>query len=56
MKESILDNIKGLGEKRKEEIRKAYPDINTLKNASIHELSQLLPSDVAEALYLKLHQ
>ncbi|MBE6133186.1 MAG: excinuclease ABC subunit C [Erysipelotrichaceae bacterium] len=56
MKESILDNIKGLGEKRKEEIRKAYPDINTLKNASIHELSQFLPSDVAEALYLKLHQ
>ena len=56
MKESILDNIKGLGEKRKEEIRKAYPDINTLKNASIHELSQLLPEDVAEALYLKLHQ
>ena len=56
MKESILDNIKGLGEKRKEEIKKAYPDINSLKNASIHELSQLLPSDVAEALYLKLHQ
>ena len=56
MKESSLDNIKGLGEKRKEEIRKAYPDINTLKNASIHELSQLLPEDVAEALYLKLHQ
>ena len=56
MKESILDNIKGLGDKRKEEIKKAYPDINALKNASIHELCQLLPNEVAEALYLKLHQ
>ena len=55
MKESILDNIKGLGEKRKEEIKKAYPDINQLKSASRQELSQILPSDVAEALYVKLH-
>ena len=54
MKSSILDDIKGLGTKRKELINKAYPDINLLKEATIEELSQLLPKEVAEALYMKL--
>ena len=54
MKSSLLDDIKGLGAKRKELINKAYPDINLLKEATIEELSQLLPKEVAEALYMKL--
>ena len=54
MKSSILDDIKGLGDKRKELINKAYPDIALLKEATIEELSQLLPREVAEALYMKL--
>ena len=55
MKSSLLDDIKGLGSKRKELINKAYPDINLLKEATVEELSQLLPKDVAELLYNKLH-
>ncbi|MBO7573275.1 MAG: excinuclease ABC subunit C [Bacilli bacterium] len=55
MKSSLLDDIKGLGDKRKELINKAYPDINLLKEATVEELSQLLPKDVAEELYDKLH-
>ena len=55
MKSSLLDDIKGLGDKRKELINKAYPDINLLKEATVEELSQLLPKDVAEELYNKLH-
>ncbi len=55
MTTSILDDIKGLGDKRKEMIRKAYTDINELKEASITQLEQILPPDVAEALYMKLH-
>ena len=55
MKTSILDDIKGLGMKRRELINKAYPDINLLKEATVEELSQLLPRDVAEELYNKLH-
>ncbi|MCQ2793074.1 MAG: excinuclease ABC subunit UvrC [Bacilli bacterium] len=54
-KESILDNIQGLGEKRKEIIRKHYPDIDLLKNASVEELSQLVPPEVAMNIYKKLH-
>ena len=52
---SLFDDIKGLGSKRKEVLAKAYPDINVLKQASIEELSQLLPKEVAEELYNKLH-
>ena len=54
MTTSILDDIKGLGDKRKELINKAYPDITLLKEATVEELSQLLPREVAEALYMKL--
>ena len=50
MKTSILDGIKGLGNKRKELLNKAYPDISLLKEATVEELSQLLPKEVAEEL------
>ena len=55
MKTSILDGIKGLGAKRRELINRAYPDINLLKEATVEELSQLLPKEVATELYNKLH-
>ena len=43
----ILDDIKGLGDKRKALINEHYPSIDALKNASIEELSQLVPNDIA---------
>lgn len=52
---SIFDEIKGLGNKRRENLIKLYPDINKLKEASIDELSQILPKEVAITLYNKLH-
>ena len=55
MKTSILDGIKGLGSKRKELLNKAYPDISLLKEATVEELSQLLPKEVAVELWDKLH-
>ncbi len=55
MKTSILDGVKGLGAKRRELINKAYPDITLLKEATVEELSQLLPKDVAIELFNKLH-
>lgn len=56
MKSSLLDDVEGLGDKRKEIIYRSYPDIALLKNASIEELSQILPREVATNLYNKLHQ
>ena len=54
MKQSVFDDVKGLGEKRKEILRKNYPTIDSLKNASLSELEQLLPREVAISLLEKL--
>ena len=55
MKSSLLDNVKGLGDKGKEKIYRAYQDINLLKEATLEELEQLLPKKVALNLYNKIH-
>lgn len=52
---SIFDEVKGLGSKRRELLSRFYPDINSLKEATIEELSQILPKEVALSLYSKLH-
>lgn len=44
---SILDNIEGIGEVRKKKILKKYKTIDKMKEASIDELSQLVPKNIA---------
>lgn len=48
--ESILDNIEGIGEKRKTEILKKYKTLSKIKEATIEELSEILPKSVAKNL------
>jgi len=55
MTKGVLDDIPGLGEKRKELINMHYSSIDELKNASIEELSQIVPGDIAEKIYSKFH-
>ena len=52
---SILDNIPGIGEKRRKELIKEFKTINNIKNASIEELSKFVPIAVAQNIkdYLK---
>lgn len=52
---SILDDIEGLGTKRKQIILDHFTSIDALKNATVEELSQYLPNDVAEKIYKKVH-
>lgn len=52
---SIFDGIKGLGSKRRELLSRFYPDINSLKEATAEELSQIIPKEVAAQLVEKLH-
>lgn len=56
MNRSIFDGVSGIGEKRKETLRKHYPTMESLARASVEELTQLLPADVAEALFLKIQK
>jgi excinuclease ABC subunit C len=53
---SILDGILGLGEARKETLRRVYPDLDQLRNASQSDLKQFIPEKAAEILYKKLHE
>lgn len=54
-KKSILDDIPMLGDKRKQLLFNTYKDISELKKATPDELSQLLPRDLAQKVYNKLH-
>ncbi|OPZ34262.1 MAG: UvrABC system protein C [Tenericutes bacterium ADurb.BinA155] len=55
MHHEIFDEVEGLGEKRKEVLRKHYPTLESLLAASLLELRQIIPENAAEVLYLKLH-
>ena len=47
---SILDNIAGIGEKRKKELLKKYKSLKSIKETSLEELQTVLPKDVAKHL------
>jgi len=44
---SVLDNIDGIGNVRKKELIKKYGNINNIMNATIEELSKIIPNQVA---------
>lgn len=47
---SILDNVDGIGEKRKKELLKKYKTISNIKDASIDDLNKILPSNISMKL------
>lgn len=51
---SIFDDVKGIGKKRKELLIKQFPTLIDLKKASIEELSQFIPKESAIELAKKL--
>lgn len=50
MLKSVFDDVEGLGDKRKEILRKHYPSLEDFKKATYEELSQLFPENVSKAL------
>ena len=48
---SYLDMVDGIGEVRKKELLKKYGSLKKIKEASVEELKEILPTDVAENLY-----
>lgn len=53
---SILDNIEGIGKQRKRELIKKYGSIKKMKEASIAELSEIIPENVAINLHKYLEE
>ena len=49
--ESIIDQVEGIGTKRKNELLKKFKTINKLKEATLEELKEILPDKVASTLY-----
>ena len=48
--ESILDNVEGIGKKRKHELLKKYKTISRICSADINELSKIIPKNNAVKL------
>ncbi len=48
---SVLDNINGIGAKRKKMLIKKYGSVQKMKNTSVEELQEILPLEVAKNLF-----
>ena len=52
---SILDEIEGIGPKRKKLLLKTFGSFTNLKAASVEEIANVVPLDTAEKVYETLH-
>ena len=52
---SLLDNVEGIGPKRKKQLLNHFKSVKKMKEASLEELKELLPEKVAEELFESLH-
>ena len=55
MSKSILDEVEGIGEVRKKALWNHFGSLKKLKAASVEELSEIIPKQVAQDLYQLLH-
>ncbi len=55
--QSVLDDIPGIGEKRKKQLLKTFGSIKKMKEASIEEFRKIgIPANIAEELKRKLKE
>ena len=52
---SVLDDIDGIGPKRKKQRLNSFKSVKKMKEASLDDLLEILPEKVAEELYQSLH-
>ena len=53
---SILDEVEGIGEVRKKKLLKHFRNFRGVKEATLEQLKEVLPAEVAESLYQILHE
>ena len=52
---SVLDQIPGIGPKRKQELLKAFKSIRSISEATVPELERYLPANTAAAVFAHFH-
>ncbi len=55
MVDSVLDGVPGIGPKRKRDLLRHFGSLKKIREASLDELTRLLPEAVAADLYASLH-
>jgi len=56
LKGSVLDEISGVGDKRKAALLKHFKSIKRIKSASVEELREAVPQNTAQAVYDHFHK
>jgi excinuclease ABC subunit C len=56
MSHSSLEDIEGVGPKRRSRLLKHFGSISRIKQATIEQLAEAVPSDTAEKIYSYYHQ
>ncbi len=51
MLSSVLEMVPGIGEQRRKDLLRKFSSLKKIKEASVDELSEVLPKEVAENLY-----
>ena len=55
MVDSILDGVPGIGPARKKALLRAFGSVKRMREASVEQLSEVVPGVVAAALHGRLH-
>lgn len=53
--DSSLDNIEGIGPKRKKQLINRFKSVKRIKEATVNELKEILPENIALTLFESLH-
>jgi len=53
---SVLDQIPGVGEKRRTQLLKHFKSVKAVKAASLEQLQEVVPKNTAQAVYLHFHE
>ena len=52
---SALDEIPGVGPKRREALRRSFGTVKAIREADVEALSAVVPRSAAEAIWQKFH-
>jgi excinuclease ABC subunit C len=55
MVDSVLDDVPGIGEKRKQQLVRQFGSVKRIREASKAQLAEILPDSVAGSLWESLH-